>query len=58
MKKLLVLLLALCLVAPAFAAEKKDPLAAWEPKFDPSAAEYTYILSNISHPVLEVVGAG
>jgi len=59
MKKLLVLLLALCLAAPAFAAEKKqDPLAAWQPKFDPSGAEYTYILSNISHPVIEGVGFG
>ncbi|MDT8420145.1 MAG: TRAP transporter substrate-binding protein [Desulfuromonadales bacterium] len=59
MKKLLVLLLALCLAAPAFAAEeKKDPLAAWTPKFDPSTAEYSYILSNISHPVIEGVGFG
>ena len=58
MKKLLVVLLALCLVAPAFAAETKDPLAAWKPKFDPSGAEYTYILSNISHPVIEGVGFG
>ncbi|PLX88064.1 MAG: C4-dicarboxylate ABC transporter substrate-binding protein [Desulfuromonas sp.] len=58
MKKLLVLLLALCLAAPALAAEKKDPLAAWKPKFDPSGAEYSYILSNISHPVIEGVGFG
>ena len=45
---------------PAKAAEpkKKDPLAAWKAKFDPSGAEYTYILSNISHPVIEGVGAG
>jgi TRAP-type C4-dicarboxylate transport system substrate-binding protein len=58
MKKLLVLLLALCFVAPAFAAEKKDPLAAWKPKFDPSSAKYTYLLSNVSHPVIEGVAAG
>jgi len=38
--------------------EKKDPLAAWRPKFDPSGAEFTYILSNISHPVIEGVAAG
>jgi TRAP-type C4-dicarboxylate transport system substrate-binding protein len=45
---------------PEKAAEpkKKDPLAAWKAKFDPSGAEYTYILSNISHPVIEGVGAG
>ena len=58
MKKLFVLLLALCIAAPAFAAAKKDPLAAWKPKFDPSTAKYTYILSNVSHPVIEGVAAG
>ncbi len=58
MKKVLILLLVLCLAVPAFAAEKKDPLAAWKPKFDPSGAKYTYILSNISHPVIEGVAAG
>ncbi len=61
MKKLLIalILLALCLPMTASAAEKKkDPLAAWKPKFDPSGAEYTYILSNISHPVIEGVAAG
>lgn len=64
MKRLSLLVMALCLtlvvgVAAGFAAEaKKDPLAAWQPKFDPSGAEYTYILSNISHPVIEGVGAG
>ncbi|PLX84677.1 MAG: C4-dicarboxylate ABC transporter substrate-binding protein [Desulfuromonas sp.] len=59
MKKILVLLLSLCLVMPALAAdEKKDPLAAWKPAFDPSAAEYTYLLSNVSHPVIEGVAVG
>ncbi len=61
MKKLLVALLfvTLCLPLTALAAEKKkDPLAAWKPTFDPSGAQYTYILSNISHPVIEGVAAG
>lgn len=60
MKRLLVFLLVLGLSLPvvALAAEKKDPLAAWQPKFDPSGAEYTYILSNVSHPVIEGVAAG
>ncbi len=60
MKKLLiVLLLAFCLPLMVLAAEeKKNPLDAWQPKFDPSRAEYTYILSNVSHPVIEGVGAG
>lgn len=61
MKKLFValLLLALCLPGAVLAAEKKkNPLDAWQPKFDPSGAEFTYILSNVSHPVIEGVGAG
>lgn len=61
MKKLLMLLLlfTLCLPGAVLAAEKKsDPLAAWQPKFDPSGAKYTYILSNVSHPVIEGVAAG
>jgi TRAP-type C4-dicarboxylate transport system substrate-binding protein len=60
MKKLFILLLVTALCLPGFvsAAEKKDPLAAWKPKFDPSGAEFTYILSNISHPVIEGVAAG
>ncbi|MEJ2136405.1 MAG: TRAP transporter substrate-binding protein [Desulfofustis sp.] len=60
MKKLLVALLIslLCLPGLVSGAEKKDPLAAWKPKFDPSGAEFTYILSNISHPVIEGVAVG
>ncbi len=64
MKKLLWLITGLVLAAalaagPAIAGEaKKDPLAAWKPKFDPSGAEYTYILSNISHPVIEGISVG
>lgn len=30
-----------------------DPLAAWQPKFDPSGAEYTYLLSTVAHPAIE-----
>ncbi len=61
MKKLLVLLLlvTLCLPGAALAAEKKkDPLANWKTKFDYSGAKYTYILSNISHPVIKGVAVG
>lgn len=42
----------------AVAAGKKNPLAAWKPTFDPSGAKHTYILSNISHPVIEGVAVG
>jgi len=55
---LLVLLAVGLLFSPAFAAAKKDPLANWKTKFDHSGAEYTYILSNISHPVIEGVAVG
>lgn len=60
MKKLLLsLLLAVCLASGSFAAEKKkNPLDAWRPAFDPSGAEFTYLLSNVSHPIIEGVGAG
>ncbi len=60
MKKCIIVLVLLALVVPAaaMAAAKKDPLAAWKPKFDPSGAEYRYILSNVSHPVIEGVAVG
>jgi len=56
---LLVLLIVSLLSSPLLAAEKKkDPLANWKTKFDYSKAEYTYILSNISHPVIQGVAVG
>ncbi|MCD6581604.1 MAG: TRAP transporter substrate-binding protein [Desulfuromusa sp.] len=47
--------LALLFVVPTFAA---DPLAAWQPKFDPSGAEYTYLLSTVGHPAIEGATVG
>lgn len=35
-----------------------DPLAAWQPQFDPSGAEYTYLLSNVDHPAIEGIAVG
>jgi TRAP-type C4-dicarboxylate transport system substrate-binding protein len=35
-----------------------DPLESWAPKFDPSKAEHTYLLSNISHPAIVGVAVG
>ncbi|RLB68065.1 MAG: C4-dicarboxylate ABC transporter substrate-binding protein [Deltaproteobacteria bacterium] len=55
---LLVMLAVSLMISPAIAAGKKDPLANWKTKFDYSKAEYTYILSNISHPVIEGVAVG
>ncbi len=39
-------------------AQQTDPLAAWQPAFDPSGAEFTYLLSNVSHPAMEGVAVG
>lgn len=59
MKKLLSLLLLLLLMsAPSFAETKGDPLAAWKPKFDPSGAQYTYLLSNVDTPMIDGIGVG
>ena len=59
LKKLLLVLVVLALCVPALAEEKKpDPLEAWKPKFDPSKAEFTYLLSNISHPGIQGIAAG
>ena len=60
MKKIVLFtILALALFgAFATAAEKKDPLSAWKPSFDPSTAEYTYLLSCVGHPAIEGVAAG
>ena len=43
------LFLVLLFVTPTFAA---DPLANWQPKFDPSGAKYTYLLSTVGHPAI------
>ncbi|BCA81151.1 TRAP transporter substrate-binding protein [Desulfuromonas sp. AOP6] len=55
---LLLTLVALTWAGTALAADPNDPLAAWKPAFDPKGAEYTYILSNVSHPAIEGVGVG
>jgi len=53
---LLPLVVAVLLAVPAFAAD--NPLAQWQPKFDPSGAKYTYLLSCVGHPAIEGVAAG
>ncbi|MEJ2471936.1 MAG: TRAP transporter substrate-binding protein [Desulfuromonadales bacterium] len=37
---------------------KSDPLSEWQPKFDPSNAEYKYLLSCVGHPAIEGVAVG
>lgn len=58
MKRLLPLLFVLLLAIPVLAEQKEDPLSAWKPKFDPSGAQYTYILSNVDTPMIEGIGVG
>lgn len=58
MKKMMFVVFLLLFGLVAQGAANEDPLASWQPKFDPSGAKYTYILSNISHPVIEGVAAG
>ena len=35
-----------------------DPLEKWSPSFDPSGAEFVYLLSCVGHPAIEGVGVG
>lgn len=35
-----------------------DPLAKWQPSFDPTGAEHTYLLSCVGHPAIEGVAVG
>ena len=46
----LVLFTVLLFATSALAA---DPLADWQPKFDPSGAEHTYLLSTVAHPAIK-----
>ncbi|MDT8441152.1 MAG: TRAP transporter substrate-binding protein [Desulfuromonadales bacterium] len=55
---LLLLPLLVFTVTPAAAEGKNDPLAKWQPSFDPSGAEYKYLLSCVGHPAIEGVGVG
>jgi TRAP-type C4-dicarboxylate transport system substrate-binding protein len=42
----------------AFGSKSNDPTANWKPQFDPSGAQYTYLLSCVGHPAIEGVGVG
>lgn len=56
--KLFVLSLFFCSMCTSLAWSKADPLAQWKPSFDPSSAEYTYLLSCVGHPAIEGVAVG
>ena len=54
----LVLIALTLLVCSSATTSAADPLAAWKPSFDPSGAEYTYVLSNIAHPGIAGIAVG
>jgi TRAP-type C4-dicarboxylate transport system substrate-binding protein len=58
MLRTLSITLALLTVFASGAFADTDPLSAWRPAFDPSTAQYTYILSNVDHPSIEGIGVG
>ena len=51
------LALCCCLLA-AGSSFGEDPLEKWQPSYDPSGAEYTYLLSCVGHPAIEGVAVG
>mgnify|MGYP001481667381 CR=1 FL=1 len=55
---ILFLLVLLTSVLAGHVGAKDDPLSDWEPKFDPSRAEYKYLLSCVGHPSIEGVAVG
>ena len=54
----LLLSLSVFVLPQAFGAKNNDPTANWKPQFDPSGAQYTYLLSCVGHPAIEGVGVG
>ncbi len=58
MLRLLCIASALVALSVSGAFAESDPLSTWRPAFDPSGAQYTYILSNVDHPSIEGIGVG
>lgn len=56
-RKITAILLAAMLLLPGVVLAN-DPMAEWQPKFDPRAAEHTYLLSCVGHPAIEGVRVG
>jgi len=56
-QKLTALLFVILLLLPG-SVLANDPMAEWQPKFDPRAAEHTYLLSCVGHPAIEGVRVG
>lgn len=53
---IMIVMLGCLLSVPVSGAE--DPLAQWQPSFDPSGAKHVYLLSCVGHPAIEGVAVG
>ncbi len=53
----IILICAMCIGIGSSMVSAQD-LETWKPAFDPSGAKYTFIVSNVSHPVIKGVYAG
>ena len=58
MRRLLFYSISLLLLLLPVAGFCADPLASWQPDFDPSGANYRYLLSSVGHPAIEGVTVG
>ncbi len=59
LKPVIIILAVLFMTLPASnTLAGTDALAAWQPNFDPSGAEYTYLVSNVAHPGIAGIGVG
>lgn len=54
----LIAVVLMAVLIPVGVAAERDPLASWKPDFDPSGAQYTYLLSNVDHPAIEGIAVG
>ncbi|MGB3211592.1 MAG: TRAP transporter substrate-binding protein [Desulforhopalus sp.] len=58
MTSLIIMIFMLGILPGVTAWGKDDPLAKWQPSFDPSGAKYVYLLSCVGHPAIEGVAVG
>lgn len=57
-KRICLILSVLLLMFVTASSAQEDVLAKWKPSFDPSGAEYTYLLSCVGHPAIQGVTVG
>jgi len=57
-KRTLTIILSLVCISLFLGSAIAQSLDAWKPDFDPSGAQYKFVVSNVSHPVIKGVYAG